>query len=281
MSDSATTPAQDTATPSIDTQQLQQPPPPQSLVQDPQLHAQLHQNSQPAISDPPRKRMSLLLSYFHALLTLLPLSAQLSYPSVLKKFTAKAPAVRRACTSCHSGKTRCSEILPCQVSTYLYPLSRYVKVVTHHLQSCLKRGLGATCAYPDPEAPVDHSQQQTPGSSSLISFVPMSAEATCVAPGIPPFPAAPISYMQPPSLTHQQYYEYNGSFTGASTSTFRPNKRPRPLTEEEAAAITRNFSRGDFYIGTSAPIRIDPRLPVRLTLGEGDHVHFTIGETLV
>ncbi|KAH9968657.1 hypothetical protein BC827DRAFT_1164609 [Russula dissimulans] len=207
MSDSATTPAQDTATPSIDTQQLQQPPPPQSLVQDPQLHAQLHQAPQATISDPPRK--------------------------------PKAPAVRRACTSCHSGKTRCSEILPCQ--------------------SCLKRGLGATCAYPDPEAPVDHSQQ-TPGSSSLISFVPMSAEAT---------------------LTHQQYYEYNGSFTGASTSTFRPNKRPRPLTEEETAAITRNFSRGDFYIGTSAPIRIDPRLPVRLTLGEGDHVHFTIGETLV
>ncbi|KAI0304584.1 hypothetical protein BC826DRAFT_977040 [Russula brevipes] len=207
MSDSAPTPAQDTATPSIDTQQLQQPPPPQSLVQDP-LHAQLHQNPQSTIPDPPRK--------------------------------PKAPAVRRACTSCHSGKTRCSEILPCQ--------------------SCLKRGLGATCAYPDPEAPVDHSQQQTPGSSSLISFVPLSAEAT---------------------LTHQQYYEYNGSFTGASTSTFRPNKRPRPLTEEEAAAITRNFSRGDFYIGTSAPIRIDPRLPVRLTLGEGDHVHFTIGETLV
>ncbi|KAF8260720.1 hypothetical protein EI94DRAFT_1789807 [Lactarius quietus] len=206
MSDSAPTPAQDTATPSIDTQQLQQPP--QSLVQDPQLHAQLHQNPQSTIQDPPRK--------------------------------PKAPAVRRACTSCHSGKTRCSEILPCQ--------------------SCLKRGLGATCAYPDPEAPVEHSQQQTPGSSSLISFVPISAEAT---------------------LTHQQYYEYNGSFTGASTSTFRPNKRPRPLTEEEAAAITRNFSRGDFYIGTSAPIRIDPRLPVRLTLGEGDHVHFTIGETLV
>ena len=194
---------------------------------------------------------------------------------------AKAPAVRRACTSCHSGKTRCSEILPCQVGTYLYASSWYVKIVPIAVQSCLKRGLGATCAYPDPEAPVDHSQQQTPGSSSLISFVPLSAEATCVAPGIPPFPTAPISYMQPPSLTHQQYYEYNGSFTGASTSTFRPNKRPRPLTEEEAAAITRNFSRGDFYIGTSAPIRIDPRLPVRLTLGEGDHVHFTIGETLV
>ncbi|KAI0274965.1 hypothetical protein BC834DRAFT_815746 [Gloeopeniophorella convolvens] len=189
-----------------------------------------------------------------------PLPFPSAQPSPLLS-SAKAPAVRRACTSCHSGKTRCSEILPCQ--------------------SCLKRGLGATCAYPDPEAPVDHSQQPTPGSSSLISFVPMSAEATCVAPGLPSFSAAPIPYMQPPSLTHQQYYEYNGSFTGASTSTFRPNKRPRPLTEEEAAAITRNFSRGDFYIGTSAPIRIDPRLPVRLTLGEGDHVHFTIGETLV
>jgi hypothetical protein len=84
-----------------------------------------------------------------------------------------------------------------------------------------------------------------------------------------------------PNLSHQQYYDYNGTFTGASTSTFRPNKRPRNLTEEEAAAITRNFSRGDFYVGNSAPVRIDPRLPVRLTLGEGDHVHFTVGEALV
>ena len=87
--------------------------------------------------------------------------------------------------------------------------------------------------------------------------------------------------LQAPSLSHQQYYDYNGTFTGASTSTFRPNKRPRNLTEEETAAITRNFSRGDFYVGSSAPVRIDPRLPVRLTLGEGDHVHFTVGEALV
>jgi hypothetical protein len=84
-----------------------------------------------------------------------------------------------------------------------------------------------------------------------------------------------------PNLNHQQYYDYSGAFTGASSSTFRPNKRPRNLTEEEAAAITRNFSRGDFYVGSSAPVRIDPRLPVRLTLGEGDHVHFTVGEALV
>jgi hypothetical protein len=83
-----------------------------------------------------------------------------------------------------------------------------------------------------------------------------------------------------PNLSHQQYYDYNGALTGASSSTFRPAKRVRALTEEEAAAITRNFSRGDFYVGSSAPVRIDPRLPVRLTLGEGDQVHFTVGEPL-
>ena len=31
-------------------------------------------------------------------------------------------------------------------------------------------------------------------------------------------------------------------------------------------------------LGQSGPVRIDPRLPVKLTLGEGDLVHFTIGE---
>lgn len=98
---------------------------------------------------------------------------------------------------------------------------------------------------------------------------------------------APVQFAPPPvyaslqaPMAHQQYYDYSGTFA-ASTSTFRPNKRPRNLTEEEAAAITRNFSRGDFYVGSSAPVRIDPRLPVRLTLGEGDHVHFTVGEALV
>lgn len=87
-------------------------------------------------------------------------------------------------------------------------------------------------------------------------------------------------------LPHPQYYDYSNTFsaapnTSASTSTFRPNKRPRPLTEEEAAAITRNFTRGDFFVGSSAPVRIDPRLPVRLTLAEGDQVHFSIGEAIV
>ncbi|KAG7452151.1 uncharacterized protein BT62DRAFT_926368 [Guyanagaster necrorhizus] len=152
----------------------------------------------------------------------------------------KAPSVRRACVACHTGKTRCSEVLPCQ--------------------SCLKRGLGASCAYPDPDAQ-DHSH-------------PPPATT-------PAFNAPPPIYAPTPNLNHTQYYDYNGAFTGASSSTFRPSKRPRNLTEEEAAAITRNFSRGDFYVGSSAPVRIDPRLPVRLTLGEGDHVHFTVGEALV
>jgi hypothetical protein len=47
-----------------------------------------------------------------------------TFPSAARSYNeqsaAKAPAVRRACTSCHSGKTRCSEILPCQVGTYPY-----------------------------------------------------------------------------------------------------------------------------------------------------------------
>ncbi|CAA7268058.1 unnamed protein product [Cyclocybe aegerita] len=172
------------------------------------------------------------------------LNAQpLSQPESARK--PKAPSVRRACVACHTGKTRCSEVLPCQ--------------------SCLKRGLGATCAYPDPDAQ-DHTHHASTPSATNVQFAPPPMYATL---------------QTTPNLNHQQYYDYNGTFTGASTSTFRPNKRPRNLTEEEAAAITRNFSRGDFYVGSSAPVRIDPRLPVRLTLGEGDHVHFTVGEALV
>ena len=97
------------------------------------------------------------------------------------------------------------------------------------------------------------------------------------------YPPPPPPPMQ--GLAHPPYYDYSNTFsatpsTGASTSTFRPNKRPRPLTDEETAAITR-FTRGDFFVGSSAPVRIDPRLPVRLTLAEGDQVHFSIGEAMV
>ncbi|KAH9849281.1 hypothetical protein C2E23DRAFT_870801 [Lenzites betulinus] len=221
----ASTPAQDAAAPSIDTQQLQQ--------HNPALAADLHQPQQQ-------------------------LAGSAAQAEASRK--PKAPSVRRACTACHSGKTRCSEVLPCQ--------------------SCLKRGLGASCAYPDPDAePQNHQPQAQP-------------------PQVPPFPAA-MAYPPPmQGLAHPHYYDYNSTFVAnppaaappapstsapaaPSTSSFRPAKRPRPLTEEETAAITRNFTRGDFFVGSSAPVRIDPRLPVRLTLAEGDQVHFSIGEAIV
>ncbi|KAJ7242603.1 hypothetical protein B0H12DRAFT_1132339 [Mycena haematopus] len=163
----------------------------------------------------------------------------------------KAPSVRRACTACHTGKTRCSETLPCQ--------------------NCLKRGLANSCSYPDPDSePQQHDRAAPPVDSSSTT-----ATTTFTHTAPPPVYVAPVQAGM--TLNHQQYYDYNGTLTGASSSTFRPAKRPRTLTEEETAAITRNFSRGDFFVGNSAPVRIDPRLPVRLTLGEGDHVHFNVG----
>jgi hypothetical protein len=152
------------------------------------------------------------------------------------------------------------------------PLSVYIT------QSCLKRGIGSSCTYPDPET--DHTNQSHQ-SMSLHPILSCPRRLNVSAPGVSAFAQSPIGYVHgAPTLTQHQYYDYNGTFTGASSSTFRPNKRPRNLTEEEAAAITRNFSRGDFFVGSSAPVRIDPRLPVRLTLGEGDHVHFSITESL-
>ncbi|KAK0479318.1 hypothetical protein IW261DRAFT_1608181 [Armillaria novae-zelandiae] len=65
------------------------------------------------------------------------------------------------------------------------------------VQSCLKRGLGASCAYPNPDAQ-DHSH-------------PPSAAT-------PAFNAPPLSIRRPPTnLNHTQYYDYNGAFTGASS----------------------------------------------------------------
>ena len=80
-------PAQD------DTQQIQQ----QLQQQDTQL------NPQSASTEPNRKRSSIL---FFAV-------------SVPDFCSAKAPSVRRACVACHTGKTRCSEVLPCQVGSVL------------------------------------------------------------------------------------------------------------------------------------------------------------------
>ncbi|KAF4573370.1 hypothetical protein EYR40_003550 [Pleurotus pulmonarius] len=227
-------PAQDTAPPSIDTQ-LQQ------LHHNTDAIQQMQVTTPATPNDPGRK--------------------------------PKAPSVRRACVACHTGKTRCSEVLPCQ--------------------SCLKRGLGASCAYPDPSGdPSDHNNQahHTPGSTLhalhaetnhlMISSMEIEAPPVQATFAATPQQIFPVQHAAA-NMSQQHYYDYNGAFTGASSSTFRPAKRQRNLTEEEAAAITRNFSRGDFYVGTSAPVRIDPRLPVRLTLSEGDHVHFMVGEPLV
>ncbi|KAJ7201355.1 hypothetical protein GGX14DRAFT_465170 [Mycena pura] len=214
-----------------DPQQLQQLPQHQQHQQHPQ-HAQIppHQVQQVPQPVPPSS----------------------SSPSETTPRKPKAPSVRRACVACHTGKTRCSEVLPCQ--------------------NCLKRGLGNVCAYPDP----DSDQQQQHDRAAAVTT------DTGTAPN-PAFAPPPVYVTQQSgaggglTLSHQQYYDYNGTFTGASSSTFRPAKRARVLTEEETAAITRNFNRGDFFVGNSAPVRIDPRLPVRLTLGEGDHVHFNVG----
>ncbi|KAH9931989.1 uncharacterized protein BXZ73DRAFT_89953 [Epithele typhae] len=219
----ASTPAQDAGPPSIDTQQLQQ--------HNHQLAGDLQQQ-QAALAGQADGRKP------------------------------KAPSVRRACTACHAGKTRCSEALPCQ--------------------SCLKRGLGASCTYPDPDTD-PHQQNQAQPRTFCSPFLRPLFPGLILPPAVP-------------GLQHPPYYDYSNTFAApantstapstnanpsASTSTFRPTKRPRPLTEEETAAITRNFTRGDFFVGSSAPVRIDPRLPVRLTLAEGDQVHFSIGEAVV
>ncbi|CAL1694561.1 unnamed protein product [Somion occarium] len=185
----------------------------------------------------------------------------------------KAPSVRRACTACHAGKTRCSDVLPCQVC--IYPPSFTPAPADVLIQSCLKRGLGNTCAYPDPEA--DNSVNQPPRMSSISPcFV---SRMLIRSPAQPTFAVPAMPYPPPMHpLQHPQYYDYSNSFGNPVNNTIRPTKRPRPLTEEETAAITRNFTRGDFFVGSSAPVRIDPRLPVRLTLAEGDQVHFSIGE---
>ncbi|KAG6856018.1 hypothetical protein H0H87_008335 [Tephrocybe sp. NHM501043] len=195
----------------------------------------------------------------------------------------KTPSGRRACVACHTGKTRCSEHLPCQVT----PPSPCCPVPpTHPRQSCIKRGLAQSCAYPDPDA--DHAHH-TPGipphSAHLHDFAITPAPADPAAPPTAPpaqshFVAVPPAYSG--TLAQQQYYtDYNYAAASASSSSFsaRPAKRPRTLTEEETQAITRNYTRGEFFIGNNAPVRIDVRLPVRLTLGDQDQVHFMIGES--
>ena len=86
MSDSST-PAQEAASASIDSQQLQQNQPIQSPTSASNTERKRERNETPS---------------------------QQYYPHHVI-FIAKAPSVRRACVACHTGKTRCSEVLPCQV----------------------------------------------------------------------------------------------------------------------------------------------------------------------
>ncbi|KIY61779.1 hypothetical protein CYLTODRAFT_204978 [Cylindrobasidium torrendii FP15055 ss-10] len=229
----------------------------------------------------------------------------------------KGPSVRKACVACHTGKTRCSESLPCQ--------------------ACVKRGIAATCAYPDPSNALSTngggsnqtSPQQAPpttlnpavlsqGGGGVISKEP-TFQVT-----LGPTTTAGSSTAYSTAYGGAQYYtDTHGRFTGASSSSFRPAKRAReeeedgqehpspappppppqqqqqsggkmpppptppkgrPLTEGEAAALTHpgggmpGWTRGDIFVGSSAPIRIDPRLPVKLVLGEGGLVNFIIGD---
>ena len=255
----ANTPAQDGPPPSIDTNQLQGQV---QLTTD----LQQQQNGQPNTQEPPPRKRMLFIEF----------SSQ--QPSSHNNMSAKAPSVRRACTACHAGKTRCSDVLPCQVCIHTCLFTPHSPDLP--TQSCLKRGIGNTCAYPDPDADTNVPNQPPRASYHPLSLTtpidmppppPAQAPAFAVPPPMPPYPP-PMHPLQ----QHPQYYDYSNSFGNPTNSSFRPTKRPRPLTEEETAAI-RNYTRGDFFVGSSAPVRIDPRLPVRLTLAEGDQVHFTIG----
>jgi hypothetical protein len=142
--------------------------------------------------------------------------------------------------------------------------------------------------------------QMHPATKEEVSAYPRAcrasvrlAEALTAIPAVPGYGPLPYASQMPgPGMVQQPYYDYNAYPTAppaqpappvpsappsqaapsnsTTTTPYRPTKRQRTLTEEEQAAITRNFTRGDFFVGVSAPVRIDPRLTVRLTLGEGD-----------
>jgi hypothetical protein len=102
-------PAQETAPPSIDTQQLQQ------LQHNPdsQQNQSSAQSTSAGSTDAARKRK---VQCFNT--TVVRSSDPLTH-------SAKAPSVRRACVACHTGKTRCSEVLPCQVCIHTKSVLRF------------------------------------------------------------------------------------------------------------------------------------------------------------
>lgn len=133
----------------------------------------------------------------------------------------------------------------------------------------MKRGLVDTCAYAD-ELQDSAAAAFGPASAPVAAYPPSAPTQAYYEYAMHTFPATPSAAPQPPPLPPAP--------PAPPPAYARPAKRPRELTEDEAAQIVRrDYSRGDFIVGSSAPVRIDPRLPVKLVLGEGDHVHFTIG----
>jgi len=238
----------------------------------------------------------------------------------------KRERLSRACVACHTGKTRCSNTLPCE--------------------SCVKRGIANSCAYPDPldaEASANHPiaprrragahGHASPGSAvqpqnNAGGVHSMGAPGTSTGGPNQPggqaqggqgagqtvFSAGPTvrgfyydngsgsgqgTFVAAPSVVPSS----NGSIVGPGTpgaaslslgmrrentppqGGARPSKkaRYRQLTDAEIASFQpkgTSFKRGTFYIGESAPVTIDPRLPLRLLLADEERVDFFVGDGL-
>lgn len=131
-------PAQE-APPSLDAQQIQQ----QLQQQDTQI------NSQSVSAEPNRKRDSLFPFYLFILLIQSQRRHRRCGGLALLVTLAKQDVVKY-----------------CLVRSVLLFFSSLSSSGSLRIQSCLKRGLGATCAYPDPDAQ-EHHGHQTPGISYL------------------------------------------------------------------------------------------------------------------
>lgn len=250
-----------------------------------------------------------------------PGSKETSSKSDGTKSKDKRERLSRACVACHTGKTRCSNTLPCE--------------------SCVKRGLAASCAYPDPldnsEASANHPIAPRRRAAHGQAQVQAQGHAHSGSPGTSlqnsPHPTAgvPITSAGPGQSQSSQtvfsagptvrgFYYDNGSGSGQGTfaapsapgtgsngnmmspaasgasigvalrrevtpppGNSRPLKkaRYRTLTDAELATFhPKPYKRGTFYVGESAPVTIDPRLPLRLLLADEERVDFFVGDGL-
>lgn len=238
----------------------------------------------------------------------------------------KRERLSRACVACHTGKTRCSNTLPCE--------------------SCIKRGISNSCAYPDPletnsEAAVNHPiapRRRAAHGHANGSPAAAAQAAPHQNPGVPHqsisgpggqvnTQGVPIAQSSSQTVfsagpTVRGFYYDSGTGTGQGTfaapsapsgsgpspngsimspagagslnlgirreqtpppGNSRPTKkaRYRNLTETELATFhPKPYKRGTFYVGESAPVTIDPRLPLRLLLADEERVDFFVGDIL-